>query len=77
MKNPQWQRANGAAPNGRRRVARLGGYFATGVHADVREAIDAVADALNAHTVVKLAGAQLRTAAIEANPTIDPTGSFA
>jgi aspartyl-tRNA(Asn)/glutamyl-tRNA(Gln) amidotransferase subunit A len=42
-----------------RRVARLGGYFATGVQADVREAIDAVADALKAHTIVTLPNAHL------------------
>lgn len=41
------------------RVARLGGYFATGLRPEAQEAVDIVASALGAHSVVELAGARL------------------
>ena len=48
-----------SAPIAKPRVARLGGYFATGLQAEASDAVDVVASALGAHTVVELAGARL------------------
>lgn len=47
-----------SAPIAKPRVARLGGYFATGLQAEANDAVEVVAAALGAHNIVELAGAR-------------------